>query len=82
MVDNVIVLKKPIENGSERITELVFSEPTLNEMMCISSDPTFPEFVKIAAMLTNQTERTLKKLSVRDGRKVVEHTIFLLADGL
>lgn len=82
MVDNVIALLKPIENGSERITELTFAEPTAREMMHLSANPTFADMLKIAAMLTNQTERVLQKLSIRDARKVVEHTVFLLADGL
>ena len=81
MIENTITLFKPIENGSERITELTFQEPTAKEMLLISATPTFADMLKIASMLTNQTERVLHKLSVRDARKVVEHTVFLLADG-
>ena len=81
MIENTIALHKPIENGSERITDLTFAEPTAKEMMLISANPTFADMLKIASMLTNQPERVLYKLSVRDTRKVVEHTVFLLADG-
>ena len=81
-MDNVVTLSKPIENGSERIMELTFSDPTAREMMHIGSNPTFADMLKVASMLTNLPERVLHKLSVKDARKVVEHTVFLLADGL
>ncbi len=81
-MDNVITLTKPLENGSQTIFELEFAEPTAKEMMHLGPEATFKDLLKIAAMLTNQPERLLQKLCVRDARKVVDHTAFLLTDGL
>lgn len=81
MVDNVITLLEPIEFGSEKITELTFAKLTAKQMRIIKSEVDWDTLLKIAAMLTNITDRLMDTLSVHDTIMVVEHTAFLLKSG-
>ena len=80
-MDNIIKLEKPISFGSKELTELTFNEPTGREMSLIKDSMSFGDVLKIASLLVGEPIRALEKLGVRDCRKVVEHTSFLLGGG-
>lgn len=75
----ILKLEKPIEFGKEIITELVFEEPKAKHMLDLKENMNFSDILKIAASLSNQPLKSvIHNLSVKDARKVVEKTSFLL----
>jgi hypothetical protein len=76
----ILKLETPLEFGKELITELHFQEPKAKHMLELKENMTFSDVLRISSLLTNQPLKSvIYNLSVKDARRVVEKTSFLLA---
>jgi len=75
-----VKLTKPIENGSETITELVFREMVAGDLRGINSSDQFGSMLDLAGKLCAQPTNVINKLGVKDTAAVVKVVSSFLAD--
>jgi len=80
-VETVVILKKPIEFGSQVIDRLVLREPTAKDIAALKSDMTLGDILEIGRRLCDQPKSVMEKLSVPDTYALAEQIGFLLDDG-
>lgn len=70
---HVYKLKKPLEWGSETITELSFKEPCIGDIKFMKLDSiTLDDILKLASKLSAQSQEIINRLSIEDGMGVAE----------
>lgn len=75
-------LLKPIQHGSELISELEFSEPTAKDMRGLPLEPKQGDLLDLAGVLCKQPPSVMNKLSLKDYMKVLETVSVFMVGGL
>lgn len=76
-----VVLTKVIEHGADKISELVFREPTAKDMRALPMEPKQGDFLDLAGLLCGQAPSVMNKLSVNDYMKVIEVVAAFIVGG-
>lgn len=68
---NELILKKPIQSGSETISKLVFVEPKAKHMRSMPPNPTVSDLLDLAGRLSGQPKHVIDELSIVDMNEVM-----------
>lgn len=67
-----IPLKKPVQAGSEQVTEIKFKKPIAKDLRKISVDPKLGDILDLAQRLSDQPMFVIDSLEMEDAQKVIE----------
>ncbi len=68
----ILKLIKPIEFGSEEITELELIEPKAKHIRKLPANPTTDDVLKIIGQLSNQSDSVIDEISLKDVARLSE----------